>query len=532
MAAYTYVLPVALLAFAVWRVLQMGRRPKGYPPGPPTVPILGNLHLIPTKDSHLKFEEWAKQYGPIYSLILGAKVMIVLSKDQVVRDLIDKKSAIYSSRPDVHIGFDVLSGGHRMLMTPYGPKYRMQRKAAHLALNVNKSVAYIPYQEFENKQMMFDMLQKPDDFFEHFRRLTASLTTSIVYGFRFPNYADPKLHTIFASIDEFTLLVNKASAVLSDFFPILRHTPAFLFPTKHLAAAHHTKEKKMYKSFYLDTKHKIKHKLPSARTCTCVDVVSMQDQEGFSDDFATYIVGTFFEAGADTTASELQAFLQAMLLYPSALRRGQAEVDALCGDARWPTLDDWHRLPYVRACIKETLRWMPTTILGAMPHATIAEDTYMGYHIPRGAMVMINVWALHRDAERYAEPERFVPERYLGDDSTSQESLSKADVGERDHFVFGGGRRVCPGTHVAERTMFLTIARMLWAFDVEPEKGDDGRPVVPRQDEFIQGIVVHPVKFGCEITARSEKRARYVREMWKEAERELDAEGQFSRDII
>ena len=61
-----------------------------------------------------------------------------------------------------------------------------QRKAAHLALNVNKSVAYIPYQEFENKQMMFDMLQKPDDFFEHFRRLTASLTTSIVYGYMVP----------------------------------------------------------------------------------------------------------------------------------------------------------------------------------------------------------------------------------------------------------------------------------------------------------------------------------------------------------
>ena len=66
-------------------------------------------------DPHLQFQKWAKQYGPIYSLMLGTRTMIVFSKDTMIKDLVDKKSTIYSSRPDIHIG-KMLSGGLRMVM--------------------------------------------------------------------------------------------------------------------------------------------------------------------------------------------------------------------------------------------------------------------------------------------------------------------------------------------------------------------------------------------------------------------------------
>lgn len=125
---------LALLVWALYRLLRVGRRPKGYPPGPPTTPILGNLlqvspllsdccrlvahfQQMPMHDPHLQFQKWAQEYGPIYSLILGTKVMIVLSKDYVMKDLLDKRSAIYSSRPDLYIMQTIMSGGHRMLIT-------------------------------------------------------------------------------------------------------------------------------------------------------------------------------------------------------------------------------------------------------------------------------------------------------------------------------------------------------------------------------------------------------------------------------
>lgn len=104
-----------LIALVAYQFGKIGRRPAGYPPGPPTLPLIGNLHLMPREKAHLQFEKWAREYGPVYSLILGTKVMIVLSSDQAIKDLLDKRSAIYSSRPDMYLG-RIVSGGLRMLL--------------------------------------------------------------------------------------------------------------------------------------------------------------------------------------------------------------------------------------------------------------------------------------------------------------------------------------------------------------------------------------------------------------------------------
>lgn len=109
------VLGLLALVLALWRLSKVGQRPKNYPPGPPTLPIIGNIHQMPSHHGHLQFQKWAQEYGPVYSLMLGTKVMIVLSSDQAVKDLLDKRSAIYSSRPEFYVAQDILSGGLRVL---------------------------------------------------------------------------------------------------------------------------------------------------------------------------------------------------------------------------------------------------------------------------------------------------------------------------------------------------------------------------------------------------------------------------------
>lgn len=125
--------------------------------------------------------------------------------------------------------------------------------------------------------------------------------------------------------------------------------------------------------------------------CFCNDIYRVQSQEGFSDDAAGYISGSLLEAGSDTTASTLYGFIQAALVWPEVQERAQEEIDRVVGPSRLPTIDDYDNLPYIRCCIKESLRWMPTVILG-VPHAAIKEDTYNGYVIPQGATVVNNVW--------------------------------------------------------------------------------------------------------------------------------------------
>jgi cytochrome P450 len=213
MSLLLYVLAVALIALAVCRLSKIGRRPAGYPPGPPTLPLLGNLHLMPKEKAHLQFQKWAEEYGPVYSLILGTKVMIVLSSDQAVKDLLDKRSGIYSSRPDMYIG-KIISGGLRMLLMvrlerlnldmtdwsvqEYGETWRMIRKIVHNNLNIKAARTYVPYQDLENKAMLIGLLEKPDQFIDHIRRFTNSLTTQMIFGFRTTSTEDPKLKQLFS----------------------------------------------------------------------------------------------------------------------------------------------------------------------------------------------------------------------------------------------------------------------------------------------------------------------------------------------
>lgn len=121
--SYVYIIGLAVLAFFLRELSKVGRRPKDYPPGPPTWPIIGNIHLIPKERQHLQFQKWAEEYGPIYSLILGTKVMIVLSSDKTIKDLLDKRSNIYSSRPEMYLG-NIVSGGFRMLLMVGGSRFQ------------------------------------------------------------------------------------------------------------------------------------------------------------------------------------------------------------------------------------------------------------------------------------------------------------------------------------------------------------------------------------------------------------------------
>ena len=135
------VLALAVVTVLAIRLLRVGRRRTGLPPGPPTIPILGNAHLLPKRDIHLQFQKWAEEYGPVYSLVVGTKTMIVLSSGEAVKELLDKRSAIYSDRqgayqarePRLHVGLTVCG---RPLLSRHYPLRRQPNGNDALRSNV------------------------------------------------------------------------------------------------------------------------------------------------------------------------------------------------------------------------------------------------------------------------------------------------------------------------------------------------------------------------------------------------------------
>ncbi|KAK0657820.1 cytochrome P450 [Cercophora newfieldiana] len=518
MAALLNYLPYVVGVAILIRLLMTGRRPKNFPPGPPTLPIIGNLHQMPTRDAHLQFEKWAREYGPVYSLILGTKVMVVLSSDQAVKELLDKKSNMYSHRQEMYVGQTLCSGDLRILMMGYTPRWRMCRKLVHTLLNISAAKSYVPYQILENKQMLYEMLTKPESFLHNIRRYSNALTTTMVFGWRTPTYEDEKMKQLFDGFSEFADLNQTGIAALVDFFPWMRYLPEFMIPVQKKAREMHKKEKALYLGHWLKAKEDTLN--GTITRCFSEELVQAQKTEGFDDAQASYITGTLLEAGSDTTSSTLYAFVQAMLLYPEVQRKAQEEIDRVVGKDRLPTMEDEPNLQYIRSIVKESLRWMPTTIMGAVPHAVNQDDYYNGYLIPKNAGVVNNVWAIHMDPKRHPDPRRFEPDRYKDDFQSLGDAAASPDASKRDQFTFGAGRRICPGIHVAERSLFLGVSRMIWGFDIKPAKDANGKDIIPDQEKLTQGFVCMPEQFPASITPRDEHRAKIITDEWKAAEEE------------
>jgi cytochrome P450 len=179
----------------------------------------------------------------------------------------------------------------------------------------------------------------------------------------------------------------------------------------------------------------------------------------------------------------------AMLAYPETQARAHAELDAVVGRARPPTFADFPHLPYIRAMVKEALRWRPVAPLG-VPHRSIEDDWYEGMFIPKGTVCITNLWHMNRDPEFFGKnTEHFDPTRYL--DASGDIAPGMSDIKEQGHFSYGFGRRNCVGRHMADNSLFINIAVLLWASKFERKKDASGRFLPLDMDGWVDvGLVV------------------------------------------
>ncbi|KAJ8462756.1 hypothetical protein ONZ51_g10699 [Trametes cubensis] len=202
------------------------------------------------------------------------------------------------------------------------------------------------------------------------------------------------------------------------------------------------------------------------------------------------VISTVFIAGADTTVETFLALFCAVLRHPEVQKRAQDELDTVVGADRLPQLSDKPSLPYINALVKELLRWHNVFPL-CIPHSTTQEDEYRGWRVPSGVTVLINSWSILHDPKTYCDPEEFDPARFLKDGKLNTDVFDPATV------AFGAGRRICPGRHFAEDSLFINVASVLHAFSVVPAVDERGVPA-PVEHEVTTGLisVVKPFRYS------------------------------------
>jgi cytochrome P450 len=174
---------------------------------------------------------------------------------------------------------------------------------------------------------------------------------------------------------------------------------------------------------------------------------------------AMYLATSVMAAGGDNERMTMNTFVMAMISYPTAQRKLQAELDECCGTSenlRLPTLSDMSSLPYCAAIIKEVLRWRPTVPL-VPPHYLTSSLEYDGYSFPPGTNFLINNIALQYPGWQ-ADRDIFCPERFI-DGGNETNPIHK-------FWGFGGGRRICVGYRVAQQSLFVAFSRTAYCFNI------------------------------------------------------------------
>jgi cytochrome P450 len=372
----------------------------------------------------------------------------------------------------------------------------------------------------EAVQMLYDFVVEPEDHMRHPKRFTNSIVMSLVYGIRTPTINTAHMVKLYDVLEEWSQVMEAGNTPPLDIFPWLKWVPEQMLGMWRSRAKHVGKEMNALYSEWGDAVVE-RRKHSGRRDCFLDRVLDKEDKLEMDRRGIYFLCGTLMEGGSDTASAIIISFIHAMTKWPEVLRKAQAEVDAVVDEGRTPTWDDYAKLPYIAACMKEGHRWRPPAPLG-FPHSLAEDDSVDGYKLPKGSNVFINAYGMHHDDKRFDNPDVFDPDHFKGYTALASE-LANGDYDKRDHWGYGAGRRLCPGIHVAERSLFLAIAKLVWAFDIGPGRDVDGDIIEPEvgQDAYSSGFLVCAQDFPCTVTLRSEERRTTIIREFEKAKAEV-----------
>ncbi|OHX00029.1 cytochrome p450 [Colletotrichum incanum] len=512
---------ISYLVEKVFKRFRGGRRPP-LPPGPKGLPIVGNVNDLP-KPGELEAHHWLKHkelYGPISSITTMGQTIVILNDAQLANELFDKRSVKHSSRPSQTLTGEMVGLKDLTGMLVYGERLRVHRKNMSRIIGSKTAASqYNTLQEAEVGHFLLHLLDDPGNLVEHIKRLVGrvhleecrrtdkllreagSLILKIAYGYTAePFKEDPLLGMIEETMDNFAKGAVPG-AFLVDIFPFLRYIPEWVPGTGFKQIA------KQWRAQLQGTRDKpyafVEHQMAQGKDngSFLAHLLESSDPSPENDFNNKYSALALYGGGADTTVSSIATFFLAMMVYPEVQQKAQAEIDRVVGQERLPNIHDREELPYIEALAKEVMRWHPIGPMG-LPHSSTEDDIFEGYFIPKGAMVFPNIWHFTHDPERYPDPMTFKPERFLVSDGHEPEV-------DPHKFVFGFGRRICPGRILAENSIFLTVAQTLAVYSLsKPVR--DGRVVEP-SIKFTPGVISHPEPFDISIKPRSPHHEKLIR---------------------
>ncbi|KAE8151104.1 cytochrome P450 [Aspergillus avenaceus] len=453
-----------LIAYVFLRKLSSKRNHLPLPDGPKPMPVLGNVHEMLRTSPTACFQRWHRKYGPIITVRCGRQLVISIGDHGIAHNLLNKKGAIYSSRPRFIIASEYMTSGMNTAIIPCGKLWQSHHRIMAPLLDKSSIKKYEPLLDLESLQALSDLLSS-DDYSKDLSRYITSILMTL-------GYMD--IEQINKYLFEF---MGNIYASLVELFPVLEHVPSILAPWKKTARYVERKTTDIH----------VKNLELAMKSCTwnwAQNAAQSKTGQQLSTKELAYGIGTFQQAGYDATLI----------------------LDQIVGSSRLPSFKDLPHLPYLSAMVTEATRWQPPAPF-AIPHATTEDSEYMEYHIPKDTIIIPNMWVMSFDNEAFPEPYELKPEMWLQNP-------------DMVHSPFGFGRRLCPGRHLGMSMISILLARLLWAYDIS-HVYRDGKKVEVDPWDLKFTFTASSAPFEASFSVRSPQHKGVIESTWAEAEKDI-----------
>lgn len=490
--------------------------PKGW------YPLIGVGYKLPPKASAVS-RRWAMEYGDIFKIRVGWYNWVVINTPEAIRDILEKQAVSSSSKAPSPMGHDIVTGGKRMPTMPYGPRWRAQRSVVRQVTTVPMTATFVSSQEFEAKQLLFDLAtdnENQRNFYQHMRRYAFSIIMTNTFGTRIKTWDHEDALNAVRS-QAILRRTSRPGAFIVDELPPMARLPKCLQPGR-------TEAQEAGKEV-LDIKmglwRRLEKQFEAGKAPHCFARRILESKEdwyarGLDEEDLAWVAGGLVEAGFETSAATLNSLVLHLAANQEVQHKVHGELMRIVGANRPPVFEDLCNLPYIRACVKETLRMNPILAPG-IRHFADQDIVYKQHIIPKGTVLLANTAFLHFDPQRFETPFEFMPERYLEHKLYSSEYAAMSDPCKRDHFTFSTGRRICPGARLAENSLNIALSNMLWAFEILPPVVDGVETEMDVSDDaYPDGGFTIPKPFAVRFVPRSKERLDIVKKQWETATQE------------
>ncbi|XVF55626.1 hypothetical protein PTKIN_Ptkin06aG0051500 [Pterospermum kingtungense] len=439
------------------------------PPGPRRWPVVGNIFQLSREPPHLIITKLARQHGPIMTLWFGSMCNVVISSEEVAREMFKNHDAELAGRKI----YESMKGSYgtegSIVTAPYGSKWRMLRRLCTMEFFVSSRLDAMMDVRRKCVHQMLEFIEvesnhgtNPVDVGKFFFLMSFNLIGNLIFS---KDLLDPKSET---GADFFyhsrKVLEFAAKPNVADYIPILkRFDPQGIQRMTHFHLEHAFRIAGEFIKERIETMENGCNQKKTKKDY--LDVLlefhgdGIEEPSSFSPTTVNIIVCEMFMAGTDTTTGTLEWAMSELLHNPTKLEKLQAELRSTIGPIKKLEEKDIENLPYLTAVIKETLRLHPPLPF-LVPHVAMTTCKMLGYTIPKETQVLVNVWAIGRDPNSWDDPLVFKPERFL-------EPNNKIDYkGQHFGFIpFGSGRRICPAMPLASRVLPHALGSLLHSFD-------------------------------------------------------------------